>query len=358
MKVAVGLSGGVDSSVVSALLKEQGHDVIGLYMKIWEGEPTLERMKHACYGPTEAMDIESARHVAETLGIPFYIFELGKEYNNIVLDYFKSEYLSGRTPNPCLRCNHKMKFGILLEKALGFGVEFDYFATGHYARIGYDSERNRHLLKKAKDLTKDQSYGLVFLSQEQLSRTLMPLGEITKTQVRKIAKDIGLKTYDIPDSQDFFSGDYTELLDATPLPGQILDKGGNILGTHKGIWHYTIGQRKGLKLSTVKPVYVKEIDVENNVIIVGPKDEIFSDELIATDLNPIAIGDFSEAIEASVKIRHSREETEGIITPIDDNRVHVKFKEPQWAISPGQVVAFYDDDIVLGGGIITASTSN
>ncbi len=352
MKVAVGLSGGVDSSVAAALLKKEGHDVIGVCMKIWGGKGTPSQGGHGCYGPDEVEDIEMAKQIANALDIPFHVFDLSDKYEKIVLDYFSQEYISGRTPNPCLRCNPQMKFTALPDEALASGLKFDKFATGHYARVGYDNIRNRYILKKAKDQTKDQSYGLIFLSQEQLARTLLPLGEITKIEVRKIARDIGLKTHDAPDSQYFYSGDYDDLIDAQDTEGQILDGNGSVLGKHNGIWHFTIGQRKGLGIPSARPMYVKQLDEKNNTVIVGSKEDLFSDRLVAGNLNPIAIEDFSEQMNVGAKIRHTPKEAEAEITPIDNGKLEVKFKEPQWAITPGQAIAFYDDDIVLGGGII------
>jgi tRNA-specific 2-thiouridylase len=352
MKVAVGLSGGVDSSIAAALLKKKGYEVIGVCMKIWDGTPLVEIRTHACYGPDEIVDIEDARQVSEKLGIPFYTFDLTKEYKSTILDYFKKEYIAGRTPNPCIRCNQKIKFARLLEKVRSSGVEYDYFATGHYANTEYDETKKRYLLKKAKDLQKDQSYWLAFLSQKQLSEAIFPLGEYTKDQVREIAKDLGLDTHDKPDSQDFYSGDHNELLDVPPNPGSIVDKEGNVLGTHKGIWLYTIGQRKGLGIYSDKPLYVTAIDKVKNAIVVGPKEELAQEELFAADLNCIAFESITRPMELKLKTRSTQQEIEGTVTPLESGKVHVRFKEPQLAITPGQAVVFYDNDSVVGGAII------
>jgi len=352
-KVAVAMSGGVDSSVAAALLKEKGYEVIGVTMKVWDGETLpANGTRHACYGPGEEEDLEDARKVAQVLGIPLNIFDLRQEYKIEVLDYFCHEYLSGRTPNPCIRCNRRVKFDALLSKARDTGIEFDYFATGHYARVEHDESRSRYLLKKAKDMAKDQSYFLFALSQEQLSNSLFPLGNHTKEEVRKMARDLELGIDDKPESQDFFAGDYSSLLGKVARPGPILNKEGEILGEHRGIPFYTIGQRKGLGISSKEPLYVTAIDQGKNVIVVGPKEEVYGDELVAMELNWIAIEELSRPVDLKAKIRYLHKEAEAMVIPLDEDKVHVKFKEPQMAITPGQAVVFYDDDTVIGGGTI------
>jgi len=355
MKVAVGLSGGVDSSVAAALLRDKGYEVTGICMKLWDGTPLNAGKRHACYGPNEVADIEDARRVAETLDMPFHLFDLSREYKSTVLDYFKKEYMSGKTPNPCIKCNQRIKFGELLEKAQEAGLQYDYFATGHYAKIEYSEAKKRYLLKKAKDLKKDQSYWLAFLSQKQLSRVLLPLGDYTKGEVRKMAEDYGLNTYEKHDSQDFFSGDHRELIEVTPNPGPIVDRSGNVLGTHKGIWCYTVGQRKGLGISSGKPLYVTKIDEEKNAVVVGPEEELARETLFATDFNCSAMDKLVQSMEVTLKVRYSQKAVEGVLSPIEDDKVYVKFKEPQLAITPGQAVVFYDKDIVVGAGIIEKS---
>lgn len=352
-KVAVAMSGGVDSSVAAALLKEKGYEVIGVTMKVWDGETLpANGTRHACYGPGEEEDLEDARKVAQVLGIPLNIFDLRQEYKIEVLDYFCHEYLSGRTPNPCIRCNRRVKFDALLEKARDTGIEFDYFATGHYARVEHDESGSRYLLKKAKDMAKDQSYFLFALSQEQLSNSLFPLGNHTKEEVRKMARDLELGIDDKSESQDFFAGDYSSLLGKVARPGPILNKEGEILGEHRGIPFYTIGQRKGLGISSKEPLYVTAIDQGKNVIVVGPKEEVYGDELVAMELNWIAIQELSRPVDLKAKIRYLHKEAEAMVIPLDEDKVHVKFKEPQMAITPGQAVVFYDDDTVIGGGTI------
>ncbi len=352
VKVVVAMSGGVDSSVAAALLKEKGYQVNGVTMKIWNGETFPgEGIRHGCYGPGEEEDIEDARKVARILEIPFYVFDLRQEYKAEVLDYFCQEYLSGRTPNPCLRCNRKVKFDALLRKTRDSGIEFDYFATGHYSRVEYDKSKHRYLLKKARDLGKDQSYFISSLSQEQLGHSLFPIGNYTKEEVRKMASDFGLGVNNKPESQDFIAGGYSFLIEAPP-PGPILDKEGNVLGEHRGISFYTIGQRKGLGISNEEPLYVTNINREKNAIIVGSKEEVYRNELTASGLNWIAIEELKQPAKVKAKIRYAHKETEAIVAPLNEDKVYVKFKEPQMAITPGQAVVFYRGDVVVGGGTI------
>ena len=347
------MSGGVDSSVAAALLKEQGYDVTGVTMKIWGGQPSSEvSVHHGCYGPGEEEDIEDARRVAQQLDIPFHVLDLTGEYQSEVLDYFSREYLSGRTPNPCVRCNPNIKFGALIEKARRSGLVFDYIASGHYARIDYDDKERRYLLKKAKDLTKDQSYFLSFLSQKQLAQLVFPLGEFTKTEVRETANRFGLPIAAKPDSQNFVCGDYTSLFKTESNTGPILDQAGNVLGQHKGMQFYTIGQRKGLGLSAQDALYVTALDPTKNAVIVGSKADLFSDQFIVSNLNWIAIGNLNQPLEISVKIRSAHKETEAFISPRDNGHVLVILKEPQSAITPGQTAVFYRDDVVVGAGTI------
>jgi tRNA-specific 2-thiouridylase len=321
-------------------------------MKIWEGESKGPGKRHSCYGPGELEDIEDAKRVCEILGIPFYEIDLVDEYRRIVLEYFRSEYLRGRTPNPCIRCNQLIKFKALLEKVESIGIDFDYFATGHYARVEYDSEKDRFILKKGIDERRDQSYFLFGLTQKQLRRILFPLGNYRKEEVRRIAKEAGLDIYDKEESQDFYGGDYRELLNTVPSSGPILDRYGRILGIHKGIWNYTIGQRKGLGIQSEKPLYVIDIDPERNAIIVGEERELYREEFYAEELNWVSIEKLEEPIEVKVKIRYKSDETDCTVIPVSEDRVLVRFKKPQRAVTPGQASVFYDGDTVVGGGII------
>lgn len=350
--VVVAMSGGVDSSVAAALLKEQGYRVSGVTMKIWDGETASTPVKrHACYGPDEVEDIEDARSVARALAIDFHVFDLRQEYQSEVLDYFRDEYRSGRTPNPCLRCNRRVKFDALLSRARQSGIEFDYFATGHYARVEFDERRRRYLLKKAADLAKDQSYFISSLSQEQLATSLFPIGDYTKEEVRQLAAGYSLPVDDKPESQDFVAGDYISMVGAA-APGPLLDNRDNVLGEHRGIPFYTIGQRKGLGVSAGGPLYVTDIDSERNTITVGGKQELYNDELFASGLNWIAFEKLSEPLEVNARIRHGASEAAALLTPVAEDEVYVKFLEPQMAITPGQAVVFYQGDVVLGGGTI------
>lgn len=359
MKILVGMSGGVDSSVTALLLKEQGHDVVGATMKIWSKEkhqrlaPSVSQnsCKDACYGPNEKEDIEEAKKIADKIGIPFYVFDCSKEYEKIVLDNFKEEYLSGRTPNPCIRCNSLIKFDVLPFLAKQSGLEFDKFATGHYCRVESDEHNKRYILKRGINPKKDQSYFLYKLRQKQLANILMPLGSYEKEQIREIAKNFGLKVHDKPDSQDFYSGDYNELLEVTPKPGKIVNKEGKVLGTHQGIWNYTIGQRKGIGIAHTNPLYVIDLNKDKNEVIVGEADETFNKSLTAVDLNWVSIEKLNKEIKATAKVRSAQTPVDVIIKPINDT-VEVEFVDPQKALTKGQSVVFYDGDVLLGGGII------
>ena len=352
-KVIVGLSGGVDSSVAAFLLKEDGYDVTGVTMSLWDGDPAVKSTgKHACYGPDEEKEIEEAQELAGMLSIPFHVFDCSKKYKSTVLDYFRTEYLEGRTPNPCVKCNQLIKFGMLPEMAKLNGLDFDYFATGHYARVGWSDEYKRYLLKRGVDLKKDQTYFIYRLSQEQLSTLLLPLGGLTKQEVRSIASKIHLPLSEREESQDFYSGDYKELLKVEDRPGNIINRQGKIFGQHSGIWNYTIGQRKGLGVAFTEPLYVIGLNPENNEVVVGTRAEIMGSSFLVSDLNWIAIEKLYEPMEVKAKIRSAQKENEAIIEPVNDDTVRVTFHIPIDGITPGQSAVFYQEDIVLGGGVI------
>lgn len=352
MKILAGLSGGVDSTVAALILKQQGHEVIGATMSIWgkDGMAAKSGHRNACYGPDEKEDIEAARKIAEQIGIPYYVFDCVEQYEKIVLDNFKSEYLQGRTPNPCIWCNALVKFGVLPHLARENGIEFDKFATGHYARI--EEIDGRYVLKRGLAENKDQSYFLYRLKQEQLKNIILPLGSYTKDEIRKIAKENGLDVAEKPDSQDFYDGDYNELLGVKALEGNIVDTDGKVLGKHKGIWNYTIGQRKGIGISASEPLYVLSLNKDRNEVVVGPVDKTFKKSLTAVNINWVSIENLTGARKAQAKIRSTQKPVNVTLTPCGENSVLVEFEDFQKSIAIGQSAVFYDGDLVLGGGVI------
>lgn len=353
------MSGGVDSSVSAALLQKEGYNVSGIMMKIWkDGRHTAEnplgkKIKHGCYGPEEVYDIEDAKMVANKLGIPLHIFDLSEEYQSNIINYVRKEYMRGRTPNPCVICNHTMKSGLLIESARNKGLEFDYFATGHYVRKFYCRESKIFFLKKAVDQLKDQTYFLSYLAEEQIESCLFPLGNYTKEDVRKFAMEMDIPVALKGESQDFISGkDYTSIFNEIPGPGNIIDEKGKVLGTHKGIIYYTIGQRKGLNISSVEPLYVKRISHKENTITVAHKESIYSKALTAYCVNWLLEKKLGRDYHIKAKIRQNHKEAPAVLNFHDECHFSIVFEEPQLAITPGQTVAVYIDDIVIGAGII------
>ena len=347
------MSGGVDSSVAAHCLIKQGYDVVGLFMRLGnvEENSSSDGKKATCCSAEDARD---AANVAASLNIPFYVINFEEEFNSII-EYFCREYLEGKTPNPCIVCNQKLKFGKLLRFARY--LDASYVATGHYARIERINER--YVLKKGADTKKDQSYVLFSLTQEQLAHALFPLGEFTKAEVRKMAVEMNLKTKDKPESQEicFVTGKrYSDLIAGRVSSqigtGLLKDRGGNILGKHDGIHNFTIGQRKGLGVAFEKPRYVIDIDPVQNTVTIGTAEELFKDVFTVGEVNWITIESLETELRASVKIRYQNEETPATIYPIGQNRVRVKFDKPQRAIAPGQAAVFYDGDVVMGGGWI------
>jgi tRNA-uridine 2-sulfurtransferase len=359
-RVVVGMSGGVDSSATAALLLEQGYDVVGITLKLWP-QDCVSRAEDKCCGPQAVTD---ARAVCHTLGIPYYLVDEAAEFQTKVIQYFAAEYKAGRTPNPCVLCNQNLKFGRLLERADQLGAQ--YVATGHFARVEPSAQpegAGRTLLKRGRDLRKDQSYFLFSLRQNQLSRALFPLGEKTKADTRAVARHCQLKTADKEESMEICfvpDKDYGAFLQQANLAqkhrGEIVDLRGQVLGHHEGIEFYTIGQRKGLGLSSPRPFYVIELDADANRVIVGEDSDLERDEFIAERCNWIPFENPPESLPATVKLRYAHAGAAATVTPLPGGRARVKLALPQRAITPGQAAVFYQDDLVLGGGWIAGKT--
>jgi tRNA-uridine 2-sulfurtransferase len=363
--IAVAMSGGVDSSTVAAMLRAEGYNVVGLTMQLWnqrrlaghEGMP--EQVQGRC---CSIDDVYDARRVAENLGIPYYIVNHEERFENDVVRPFVEEYLSGRTPIPCSLCNNHLKFDQLLITARQIGA--DLLATGHYARCEFDPQRNRWLLKRAADTSKDQTYFLFGLTQEQLSRTRFPLGHMTKPQVREVARSHELALAEKPDSQEICfvpGGDYKKFIDAylaeqgESLPdtsGELVTTDGKVLGRHEGIHNFTVGQRKGLGVATGSPLYVIQINGEKGQVTVGSGDDLLARCLLARNVNWIAIDELREPLRVHAKIRHRHEPAPAVLEAAANGEVRVTFDESQRAITPGQAVVFYQDELVVGGGWI------
>jgi len=352
--VAVGMSGGVDSTVTALMLKKKGYQVIGLTMKIWDDNPLVKGNRSGCYGPGEAKDIEAAKKACQILGIPHHTIDLKDEYQKNVLKYFKDEYQKGKTPNPCVVCNAKIKFGFLIEKALKSGIKFDYFATGHYVRVSFDELNNLFLLKKGLDKNKDQSYFLHRLKQSQLKRVLFPLGNKKKEDIKKFARENGLEEFaNKPESQNFVECDSYSALLPKGEPGHIVDHTGKILGEHNGIINYTLGQRKNLNIGGLpEPYYVLKIDTKRNAIVAGPKNMAYSETVSVKNINWIIPFEKIKTEKIKAKIRYGADLAEAIFVKKDKSKAVLKFTKPQFAITPGQAIVFYEKDIVLGGGTI------
>lgn len=354
-KVVVGMSGGVDSSVAAYLLKEQGYEVIGVTMQIWQDEDSqIQEENGGCCGLSA---VEDARKVAWDLEIPYYVMNFKEEFKQSVMDYFIDEYVQGKTPNPCIACNRYVKWESLLRRSMDIGAE--YIATGHYAQID-KLPNGRYALKKSVTAAKDQTYALYNLTQYQLSHTLMPVGAYSKEEIRSIAEKIGLQVASKPDSQEICfipDHDYAKFIeentDKKLTEGNFVDIDGNVIGRHEGITHYTIGQRKGLNLAVGHPVFVVEIRPDTNEVVIGESEDVFSSVLICNQVNWMAIdGLHGEEKQVVAKIRYSHKGASCIIREIDEDRVECVFEDPQRAITPGQAVVFYEGDYVVGGGTI------
>lgn len=353
-KVVVGMSGGVDSSVAAYLLKEQGYEVIGVTMQIWqdEAQEAIEE-NGGCCGLSA---VDDARRVANALDIPYYVMNFKKEFSEQVITYFVDEYMKGRTPNPCIACNRYVKWESLLQRSLGIGA--DYIATGHYAQV-IKLPNGRFALKKSATIAKDQTYALYNLTQDQLSRTLMPVGAYSKEEIRKIAEKINLRIANKPDSQEICfipDNDYGRFLKehtGTEFEqGNFVSIEGKVLGKHKGIVHYTVGQRKGLGLNLGKPGFVVEIRPETNEVVIGDDQDVFSNKLQANQLNFMSIEDIDGVLECEAKIRYSHIPARCQIKKVNDDVIECTFEQPQRAITPGQAIVLYEGDIVIGGGTI------
>jgi tRNA-uridine 2-sulfurtransferase len=354
-RVAVAMSGGVDSSTAAAILKEQGYAVIGLTMHLWDAGSDGQENFGRCCSPD---DVRDARRVADQIGIPHYVINLRKDFEERVINDFVEEYLHGRTPNPCIRCNERMKFDLLLRKAEELGAIA--LATGHYARITFDPGRKRYLLLKGRDRNKDQSYFLFSMTQGQGSKVLFPLGEKTKGEVRQVAERFGLRVAQKRESQEICfvpENDYRRFVEQRKgetigQPGEIINRQGKRLGHHRGIYSYTIGQRRGLGIASPNPLYVLALDVEKNCVIAGERDELMTFGLVAAQLNWISISRLEEKMESQVQIRYRHPGAPAILTPLEGGKLRVDFQNPQRGVTPGQAAVFYRGDEIVGGGWI------
>lgn len=353
-KAIIAMSGGVDSSVAALLTKETGDECIGATMKLFHNEDIgVKREKTCC----SLDDVEDARNVCYRMGIRYYVFNFSERFKEDVMDRFVDAYEHGATPNPCIDCNRYLKFDKMFQRMRE--LEYDYIVTGHYARVEYDEEKNRYLLKKAVDDTKDQSYVLYMLTQEQLAHISLPLGVLRKTEVREIAEKHGFVNARKHDSQDICfvpDGDYAKFIEQytgrKSIPGDFVDTEGNVLGKHKGIIHYTLGQRRGLGIPAASRLYVCDISPKTNQVVLGNNEDLFHSELTATKVNLISCESLKEPMRLKAKIRYRHPEQEAVAWQTEDGVLHVRFDKPQRAITRGQAVVLYDGDIVVGGGVI------
>jgi tRNA-specific 2-thiouridylase len=369
MKLAVAMSGGVDSSAAAAILKQQGHELVGFTMQLWNQRRGISVDENGDPLPSRCCsldDVYDARRVAEELGFPFYVLNLEREFERDVVQPFVASYLNGETPIPCVSCNSRLKFASLDKLAATLGC--DKVATGHYARVEFDEVANRYRLFRGRNLDKDQSYFLWELTQEQLSRAMFPLGEMSKPEVREVAREHALAVAEKSESQEICfvpDGNYAGFIDRyleaeneserLPGEGEIVDAAGAVVGHHAGIHRYTIGQRRGIGVAGPQPLYVTNIDVAKNQVVVGLQDELLSGEFTAAGVNWVAFDPPTAAVRAEVRVRYRHQPSPATITPIENNRVRIVFDEPQRAITPGQATVFYRADEVVGGGWIVKS---
>lgn len=350
-RVVVAMSGGVDSSVAAHLLKERGYEVVGVTIKTWSNDDCKDEKSKGC---CSIRDIADARSVARSLDIPYYVMDLSVDFKHKVMDYFVDEYLSGRTPNPCIECNRHIKFGVLLQKAAELGAS--YIATGHYARVGFDEEERRYFIREGEDVSKDQSYVLFGQTQEQLSRTLLPIGELTKIRVREIAQGMGLRVHDKPDSQEICFvrssyGDFVKQAAPDRLPGEgvFLDPDGEVVGKHAGSYLFTVGQRKRITVPSPHPYFVSEVDSAANTVKLGTTNSLLKTSMRVDKINWMLKPRLGTL---TVKIRSRHEKTPAVIDAIDGDGAVISFRTAQKAVTPGQAAVFYLGDRVLGGGWI------
>jgi tRNA-specific 2-thiouridylase len=354
-RVVVAMSGGVDSSVASACLVESGYEVIGVTLKIWPTELCEAEHQRSC---CSIRGINDARRITEKLKIPFYVVNAVDDFKKDVIQYFVESYFHGMTPNPCIACNTKIKFGLLLQKANELGASF--VATGHYAKVGFDERRGRYLLLEGSDKRKDQSYVLFELSQAQLAKTILPLGDYTKTRVRAVARQLQFENFNKPDSQEVcFIHDnnpcrfLSETLKDRIKPGTIVDMNGKVVGKHAGICFFTVGQRKRLGVAAGRPLYVVAINACENEIVVGDLEDLKRGTLVADRVNWVSVADVTAPLKVKAKIRYAHPKADCTVFALGGTRIRVDFDDYQTAVTPGQAVVFYDDDTVMGGGWIT-----
>jgi tRNA-specific 2-thiouridylase len=371
MKIAVAMSGGVDSSAAAAILKEDGHDLVGFTMQLWNQRRGISVDENGEPLPSRCCsldDVYDARRVAEELGFPFYVLNLEREFERDVVAPFITSYLEGETPIPCVACNSRLKFASLDRLAASLGCE--KVATGHYARVEYDNQAGRFKLLRGKNIQKDQSYFLWELTQDQLSRSMFPLGEMSKPEVRDAARNSNLAIAEKAESQEICfvpDGDYAGFIDRylaaegetgrLPGAGEIVNANGDVVGAHQGIHHYTVGQRRGLGIANEFPLYVVSIDSERNRVVVGGQDQLLSNEFTAAGVNWIAVDDPSTPLRAEVRVRYRHLPAPATITPQPQGRARITFDEPQRAITPGQATVFYREDEVVGGGWIVKAAA-